>query len=213
MFHHSREFTAIDQEDRGPRAMRRHPEAELREIDRIVRLAASGDPSAWSSLVERFAAVIRAVARAHRLSGHEIEDVMQSTWLQLVQHIDRIREPCAIEAWLRTTAKRQSLQARRSSDAARQAPEPEEGHVEAAPEPWERLAAQERNAALAQALAALPRRQRALLLMLTQEPPPSYADVSLTLGMPIGSIGPVRARILDRLRLDPRVSGLATTDL
>jgi RNA polymerase sigma factor (sigma-70 family) len=212
MFHHSRTFTAVDQDDRPPRAMRRHPDAELREIDRIVRLAAAGDQSAWSSLVERFAAVIRAVARAHRLSGHEIEDVTQSTWLQLVQHIDRIREPCAIEAWLRTTAKRQSLQARRSSDMARQAAESDEGHAEAAAEPWERLAAEERRTALVQALAALPRRQRALLLMLTQEPPPSYADVSLTLGMPIGSIGPVRARTIDRLRLDPRLSALATTE-
>jgi RNA polymerase sigma factor (sigma-70 family) len=212
MFHHSREFTAIDQADRRPRAMRRHPDAELREIDRIVRLAASGDQSAWRSLVDRFATVIRAVARAHRLSGHEIEDVTQSTWLHLVQHIGRIRDPCAIEAWLRTTAKRQSLQARRSSDAARQAATSDEEHVDAAAEPWERLAAEERRAALEQALAGLPRRQRALLLMLTQEPPPSYADVSLTLGLPIGSIGPVRARTIDRLRLDPRVAAIATTE-
>ena len=39
-----------------------------------------------------------------------------------------------------------------------------------------------------------------LLRILMADPPPSYQDVAETLTMPVGSIGPTRARCLDRLR-------------
>jgi DNA-directed RNA polymerase specialized sigma24 family protein len=68
------------------------------------------------------------------------------------------------------------------------------------PELDSNLLATERQHALLAGLAALPDRQRALLLTLLEDPPPSYEEISVRLNMPIGSIGPTRSRALARLR-------------
>jgi len=58
----------------------------------------------------------------------------------------------------------------------------------------------ERNAALGEAFARLPDRCQQMLVMLLADPPYSYAEISATLQIPVGSIGPQRARCLERLR-------------
>jgi DNA-binding CsgD family transcriptional regulator len=63
-----------------------------------------------------------------------------------------------------------------------------------------------RNMALRAAFAGLPPRCQQLLSMLTSDPPHSYADISAELGIPVGSIGPYRARCLDRLRSHPVIA-------
>jgi DNA-directed RNA polymerase specialized sigma24 family protein len=65
----------------------------------------------------------------------------------------------------------------------------------------------ERNAALRSALAELPDRCRELLSMLISDPPTAYAEISAALGIAVGSIGPIRARCLDRLRRSPHLAG------
>jgi DNA-directed RNA polymerase specialized sigma24 family protein len=47
-----------------------------------------------------------------------------------------------------------------------------------------------------------------LIGLLACSPPPSYAEISAGLGMPAGSIGPTRARILARLRVELETAGL-----
>jgi len=66
----------------------------------------------------------------------------------------------------------------------------------------------ERNAALRAAFAALPPRCQQLLSMLISDPPHSYADIHAELGLPVGSIGPQRARCLDRLRQSDALAAL-----
>ena len=66
----------------------------------------------------------------------------------------------------------------------------------------------ERHAALLSALAELPERQRALLLLLIEDPPLSYDEISRRLEMPVGSIGPTRARALARVRAHHAVQSL-----
>ena len=68
----------------------------------------------------------------------------------------------------------------------------------------------ERNAALRAALADLPDRCRELLSMLISDPPPAYAQISASLGIAVGSIGPIRARCLERLRRSPHLAGFLT---
>jgi DNA-directed RNA polymerase specialized sigma24 family protein len=53
---------------------------------------------------------------------------------------------------------------------------------------------------LARILERVTERQRTLLAMLVASPPMSYSQIAARLGMPVGSIGPTRARILARLR-------------
>ena len=190
----------------------RHAEAAHRravhaaESERLVRAAAARDDAAWSSLIERFALRVRRVARAHRLAHHDADDVVQTTWLRLFEQIGRLREPASVGAWLNTTAARESLRVMR--DAARERPTDVDALAEQldAPALDRRIADLERRAALSDALGELSERDRDLLGMLFADEAPSYAEISRTLDMPIGSIGPTRARCLSRLRAQPALA-------
>jgi RNA polymerase sigma factor (sigma-70 family) len=174
--------------------------AERFDIERVVRAASAGDRSAVSELVERYAVRVRIVARQQGLAAHDVEDVVQTTWLRLLEHAHTIRDPTAIGAWLETTARRESLRVVKAS--GRERPTNNELVLDApvAPVDEQRLRAAEGRAALAGALRQLTDDRRELLSMLFAEPTPSYAEISRALDMPIGSIGPTRARCLERLR-------------
>jgi RNA polymerase sigma factor (sigma-70 family) len=191
---------ALEAKRRAVTARRRSPEG-AEELERVVRAAAAGDGAAVSTLVQRFAPRVRAVARAHRLGAHDVEDVMQTTWLQLLQHVHTIREPRAVGAWLETTARRESLRVLKTN--TREHPTDDDAMLDARSTPVEEqpLRTPERCATvLAVAVEQLPGHQRKLLSMLLADPTPTYAEVSRALGIPIGSIGPTRARSLARLR-------------
>lgn len=209
MLHHQRAFVESVQADRradGPGG--RKPPADPGELEHLLLAAARREGAAWAALVDRFAPAIRAVARAHRLPPHEIEDVVQTTWLLLLEHIEQIREPARLGGWLRTTAQRESLRAIRRRRREEPTEEPGVALASTADDPEHELVAAERRAAVAGALDSLDPKQRALLATLATEPAPSYASVSTTLGMPIGSIGPTWGRCVTRLRRHPQVSEL-----
>src|SRR4051794_25862922 len=178
----------------------RRSRADGAELERLVVAAARGSAPAWAALVERFTGRLRAVVGGRRVEAHEAEDVVQTPWLRLVEEIDRVREPRAVGAWLETTARRESLRTRAAGRRERvvedQVLEPQAGE----PLDSDRLVAAERRAALCAALGDLRPLQRALLVMLVADAGPSYAEISRTLGVPIGSIGPTRQRGLERLR-------------
>jgi RNA polymerase sigma factor (sigma-70 family) len=180
----------------GPRAARRSPEW----IAEHVLLAAIGDRRAWREIVEEFDGMLSAVARSHRLRHADVADVTQTTWLRLAENLDRLREPSRVGAWLAMTTRRECLRVLRASARElidEQPPEP--AHTDIPPIDGQLLEA-ERNAALWSAFGRLPARDQALLRMVFANPQPSYEQIGTTLGMPIGSIGPTRARALDRLR-------------
>lgn len=166
-----------------------------------VRLAAAGDTAAWHRLVDRFSGLVWAVARGHRLSDADAADVSQTTWLRLAEHVHRLRDPERVGAWLATTARHEALRTLRRS--TRLVPVDHDFDLvvdDAVPEPGGRLLDQERNATLWRCFRSLPRPCQTLLRTLLAEPSPTYADVAIALEMPIGSIGPRRARCLDHLR-------------
>jgi len=178
-------------------------------VSALVGAAAAGDQDAWNGLVARFDALVWAVARAHRLSPADAADVVQTTWLRLVEHLDRLDDPERVGAWLATTARRESYKALRQ--AGRQVPAP----PDEIPAPVNttgldaRLLASERDRALWQAFAGLDPDCQALLRMLVADPTPSYEEISEALDRPIGSIGPTRARCLEKLRLRAAAGGLS----
>jgi RNA polymerase sigma factor (sigma-70 family) len=202
MHYNQKAFVETVDAERRARAARRRGPADSADLDDVVYAASAGDGAAWAALVERFAGRIRSVTRAHRLSQHDAEDVMQSTWLRLVEHITRVRAPRAIGAWITTTARRESL---RTVEAARRQQPTEHELLDTEvcePVDADDLAEAERRSTLAGALSKLSPRDAALLGMLFAEPAPKYADVSAALEMPIGSIGPTRQRSIARLRRD-----------
>ena len=168
----------------------------------LVTAARAGKSDAWDALVERFVNRVWAIARAHRLSPSDAEDVSQVTWLRLLTHLDTIREPERVGAWLATTARNECLRVLRT--AGRQVPVGDEDQLEprhVAPPPVDaRMLTTERDTALWRAVAMLSPKCERLLRTLMADPEPSYEEVSAALGMPIGSIGPTRARCLKHLR-------------
>jgi RNA polymerase sigma factor (sigma-70 family) len=150
---------------------------------------------------------VRAVARAHRLSTHEADDVVQTTWLRLCENIAGVHNPTAVGAWLETTARREALRMLRSSKREHPTGAELRADEPVAPVADERLIAAEERAALVAAGERLPLRQRELFALLLTNPDASYDDIGRALDMPQGSIGPTRRRLLDRLRHDRELAG------
>ena len=79
----------------------------------LVTRAANGDKQAWDALVERYAPLIWSICRRHQLGDADADDIGQAVWLQLVSHLDRIRNPAALAGWLAATTRRECIKARR----------------------------------------------------------------------------------------------------
>jgi RNA polymerase sigma factor (sigma-70 family) len=180
-----------------------------RELADVVRGAAAGDQQAWNQLVDRFSNLLWSITSAYRLSQADAADVLQTTWLRLLEHLDSVREPERVGSWLATTARRECLRVlRRTSrvlptdDDLRLSPEPDP-----TPDPEAALLQAERHQQLREALALLPEHSQRLLRIAASGA--SYEEIAAALGMPIGSIGPTRARCLERLRRHLVAAGAA----
>ena len=172
-------------------------------VAQLVRRAADGDIQAWERLVDQFARLIWSITGEFRLAESDAADVAQTTWLRLLEHIDRIEYPDRVGSWLAATARNEclrSLAARKRVVLSQDQAELSDA-VAHEPEIDERLLAAERAQVVRDALSSLPRRWQRLLEMLMADPPASYADISDELELPIGSIGPTRGRCLARLRV------------
>jgi RNA polymerase sigma factor (sigma-70 family) len=169
-----------------------------------VEGAAAGDAGAWNDLVDRYAGLVWAVARGEGLNQADAADVCQTTWLRLAEHLDRINSPERVGTWLARTARHECWRVVRSVRRV-DSVEPDRLAGGEAPAADAELLAEEEQRRLWNALGSLSPPCRTLLRILVADPPPSYAEVSQILDMPIGSIGPRRARCLDRLRelVDP----------
>ena len=169
----------------------------------LVSSALAGTPATWERLVRRHEPLLRTIGRQYRLAPHDLDDAMQSTWLDAFRKLGTLREPAALPAWLATTMRRQCLRTlQRHLGEVLVCELAEHG---SAPDPLTQVLAAERRAALAGALDRLPARHRALIAQLGVE---NYAQASARLGMPIGSIGPIRARALARLERDAALRDL-----
>jgi RNA polymerase sigma factor (sigma-70 family) len=179
----------------------------------LVAGARNGDQPAWDALVERYAPLIWSICRGYRLGDADADagDVAQRVWLQLVRHIDQVRDPAALPGWLATTTRRECLRVLRTAPGPHLAGYGLEAGLTAGeqtlPAEHELLAA-ERQAALREALLALPPCCQQLITLLIQDPPVPYARISATLGIPVGGIGPTRRRCLDKLRRHPAIAAL-----
>jgi RNA polymerase sigma factor (sigma-70 family) len=174
------------------------PEVDLSDLLAKVR---DGDQVAWTTLTDRFTNLLWSVARSMRLSDADAADAVQTTWLRLIENIDNIREPERLGSWLATTARREC------ADALRRAARTRPGGLEASDDVQaadaavdEALLRDERDAALWRAMNALRPACQRLLRVMIADPPPSYAEISAALDIPVGSIGPSRQRCLKCLR-------------
>lgn len=170
-------------------------------IGALVEAAAAGQRPAWDELVHRHAALVWAVARAHRLGPADAADVSQTVWLRLVENLGTLRDPEALPGWLRTTTRHECLRLirRGGREVHRAEVEPDSTSPDV-PSPEHLLLTDERDRLLWTALRGLSRRCQDLLRVMAYSPDAGYAEISRSLGVPVGSIGPSRARCLAHLR-------------
>lgn len=165
----------------------------------LLRDAALGMDAAWREIVGRYTPLVLAVCRGFGIRDADAEDVRGSVWLRLTTSLDRIREPEALPGWLRTVTQRECLKLLRNGQ--RQIPTDPALFQEAVePEFDAGLIDRESHEAVRRIIAALPSRDRRLLSLLFSDPSKTYQEISEILGIPIGSIGPSRARCLVRAR-------------
>ena len=173
--------------------------------EQLIIACRSGDNDAWDTLVGRYERLVYTIPARYGLTPSEVDDVFQSVWLALLRNLGRLREPDRLSAWLVTTARRECWERRRGADYERTVTTSfdsvftdKEGN-DLAPEDVVDLYHEQQ--AMRQALDQLDERCRQLLWMLYYDATiPAYADVAEKLSMPIGSIGPLRARCLKKLR-------------
>jgi RNA polymerase sigma factor (sigma-70 family) len=147
--------------------------------------------------------MVWSICTRFRLSDRDLEDVAQNVWLLLVEQLGKLPEPAALAGWLAATTRRECLRVATASRRP-EPPEPPDAAVTG-----EEVIMAERNAALRAALAELPASCQPLVDMLVSDPPYSYAAISTALGIPVESIGPRRARCLERIRESSALRGLA----
>jgi len=179
-----------------------HPPAG--DLDLLVRRAADGDAQAWNEITDRFTRLVWAVARSYRLNDMDAADVVQNTWLRLVENLTRIERPQALPKWLSTTAGREALTIirKRQRELLTRADDDDSWEIEddQVPAVDADLLGAERDSRLRGCFEQLPERDQMLLRLLMTSDSPRYVDVSSALDMPVGSIGPTRMRALARLR-------------
>ncbi|MCT9931145.1 sigma-70 family RNA polymerase sigma factor [Planotetraspora sp. A-T 1434] len=156
------------------------------------------DQAAWEELVARFDGRMWAVARAFGLSPADAADAVQGAWLRMVESLDGIRDPERIGAWLITTTRHEAV--RLSRRARGEVMADHELPDVAGPDPAAAIVDADFGRHVWQRLHTLGEPCRSLLRLYVLNPDAKYAQIAIRLNLPVGSIGPTRARCLSRLR-------------
>lgn len=185
------------------------------DLATLVDATRGGSQTAWDELVERFLPLVASLMRRYRVTGADADDVNQTVWLRLVEHLDRIDDAQALPGWIATVTRHECFRAQRQR--GRTVPTDPQATAtfdrpDRAPDLLADLHAAERHTALVDGLRELPAQRRDLLLLLVEDPPLSYAEVSHRSGIPVGSIGPTRARALQQLRRTRAIRRLTSPD-
>jgi RNA polymerase sigma factor (sigma-70 family) len=184
--------------------------SELSALDdpALVALCRAGHEAAWNALVQRYQRLVYTVVRRAGLDAHVAADVFQTVFLRLLQNLQRIEDPGRLQAWIVTTAKREALLQRRLGERMVALDTAGNGAAEEAFEqtadealgPEQTLEHWQRVMQMRLAVDRLDTRCRELLQAVFAGDAVGYDDVARRLNIPLGSVGPTRARCLDKLR-------------
>ncbi|HVG18468.1 MAG TPA: sigma-70 family RNA polymerase sigma factor [Blastocatellia bacterium] len=184
-------------------------EVALREDRELITACLEGDPGAWETLIARYQRLIYSIPVRSRLSADDAADIFQSVCLKLYEKLSTLRDYEKISSWLITTTTREVW---RVSARNRREPVPGGGESDddrdgfneipaTAPLADEQRQALEQQEIVRQSVDALPERCRDLITMLFYEKDElSYADIARRMKMPVSSVGPTRARCLEKLK-------------
>jgi RNA polymerase sigma factor (sigma-70 family) len=176
------------------------------ELDaRLVARCIDGDARAWEALVRRHERLVYSIGRSYRLGDEDMGDVFQDVFTALLKGLPRLRDGRTLVRWLSSTSERiaRTTALKRRREAAREDHEDDTfaNLEDQGDEIGADLEKVERQHQVRMALGAISDRCKRLLEALYYEDPtPSYTELSQRLGVPVGSLGPTRARCMERLK-------------
>lgn len=181
------------------------PPVSKRPLAGLLTGATAGEWACWDEIISRFGRLVMHTAVKMGLSHSDAADVAQLTWLRLWEHGHQIREPDRLAAWLVSTARREAIRVATASRRHVLCADPSTDHGRSCLGACHDVypAEQVFDCAIEQALGRLPARYRILLELLSSDLEPSYLEVADRMGLPIGSIGPMRMRALRMLAKTP----------
>jgi RNA polymerase sigma factor (sigma-70 family) len=183
-----------------------------KDLQSLLSRCQKSDQHAWSELVEHFQSLVYSIPKRMGLSDDDSSDVFQNTFLALHRSLDRIENAQTLPKWLSVTASREALRQQRFKAKG--------GQQESEERTLDEIVADEESSAedmavssveaslVRQGLAKLADKCRQLLELLFVQDDVSYQEISETLGIPMGAIGPTRARCLEKLRKSLEGTGL-----
>ncbi len=182
------------------------PDPRFEQDRDLIQACLAGDDSAWDRLLTRYERLIYSIARASGLDADESADVFQNVCLALHRGLPRLRAARAITRWILITSRRiardHAVRARREvplSDTL--SPEASQLLQDPAPQISDALETLELQHLVRVELSRLGDPCRRLLIFLFySDPPLAYRDIARELDIPVGSVGPTRARCLEKLR-------------
>lgn len=176
-----------------------------RPDDELLAGAAQGEWAAWDEIISRYTGLVIHAATRIGLSRSDAADVAQVTWLRLWKYGHRIRDPKRLAGWLACTARREASRLAAASSrhvlCADPLGEQSGSHPAVASDTYP--VELEYDWAIEQALSRLPALYRTLLRLLSSDLDLSYSEVATRMGLPRGSIGPMRIRAIQMLEKTP----------
>jgi RNA polymerase sigma factor (sigma-70 family) len=167
----------------------------------LIDACLAGDETAWAALIQRYRRLIYTIPLRFGMPPAAAEEIFQEVCLTLLQKLHTLRDQARLSAWIVTVARRACIKHWRQSPASASLDDLADQSAEYDGDMDEELLILERRHTLQQALERLDERCRQLLeALFLADPPPSYQQLARSLDMPEGSIGPTRARCLQKLR-------------
>jgi RNA polymerase sigma factor (sigma-70 family) len=171
----------------------------------LIKACLAGKQEAWNEFVTRYARLVYSIARHSGLDADSAADVFQEVFLIVHRQLYTLQNHQALAAWLITITQRECqrlVQHSPTEDTLDGDYEDVSVDITAQAQRWEMLHA------LDQAMQQLESRCRELLTALfLEDPPPSYTQIGRRMAIPVGSIGPMRARCFKKLQLIFRKMG------
>lgn len=163
----------------------------------LIQACQRGEQVAWNELVERYGRLIYSIPRRYGLSEADSDDVFSAVWTVAFRKLNELRDDTRLSAWLITTTHRETWRVGKKRGTYRELDQAIPDLDSPAPEQAETW---ERQHLVHQGLTELGGRCEELLRALFLESgAPDYEAIATRLGMPVGSIGPTRARCFEKL--------------
>jgi RNA polymerase sigma factor (sigma-70 family) len=176
----------------------------MKNDEQLVGECLNGNEQAWVTLVDRYKNLVYSVPLKYRMSPEDAADIFQAVWADLYCELRRLRRVDALRAWLVTTAGHKCYHLKRRQQRQPGAPvlEPDVEPIDPGKSFLTIRLEIEREQRLRNAMEKLPERCRRMVnLLFFEQPPVPYEQVAEQLGLAVGSIGFIRGRCLQKLRM------------